>query len=303
MASTINYLDPRVLAELQGLALRTRHVVEGFLAGAHRNAHAGSSAEYSQHRAYVPGDDLRQVDWKAFGRTDRLYVKQFMDETNLACTFLLDASASMGYRGQRAPWSKFEYASCLVATLAWLLREQGDAVGLEICHGTTRTSIPAAASEMQLPEMIQAMEQAVAVEDADQGRVIEDWAMKIYRPHLVVIASDLFGDESLLEKSLIHLRQFGHEVMVFQICDRDEVEFPFDRLTEFSGLEFDDELTLDAELFRDGYLREFRAFQDRMRRRCDKSAMDYVPLVTDQPLGETLGRFLTARNSYGVTTG
>ena len=296
MASTANYLDPRVLSDLQGLTLRTRHIVDGFMSGTHRSANRGSSTEYSHHRPYVPGDDLRHVDWKAFGRTDRFYVKQFMDETNLACTFLLDASNSMQYQGPHSPLSKLEYAGCLVSSLAWLVRSQGDAIGLSIFLDAQGIDIPAAANDQQLAEIIQAMESVHGFGDVDMAVSIRKWALRTNRRQLVVIVSDLFSDETVLRNSLTDLRQFGHEVIVFRICDRDEIEFPFHRYTEFQTMESGDNLALDAGIFRDGYLSKFRQFQSRLQKICLQSEIDLVPLVSDESLGPALGNFLAMRS-------
>ena len=201
MASTKNYLDPRILADLNGLVLRTRHIVDGWLAGTHHNLDPGTSTEYSQHRPYVPGDDLRHIDWKAYGRTDRIYVKQFLDETNLACTFVLDASASMQYRGPGSPLSKLEYAGCLVGSLAWLLNEQGDGTGLFVCggsgsgtsHGARRISyphLPPAATQFQLTQLIQQIEATKPSGDSDIGNGLREWGMRTQRRQLLVVVSD-----------------------------------------------------------------------------------------------------------------
>jgi len=289
-------LDPQVLAEIQGLALRTRHVVDGFLAGTHRNIDPGTSTEYSQHRPYVPGDDLRHVDWKAYGRTDRIYVKQFLDETNLACTFLLDSSSSMAYRGQRAALSKMDYASCLIASLAWLLRQQGDAVGVSVCCGTARLDIPAAASDHQLANMIQGLESIQAKGKSDLGQELKEWGIRTERRQLVVVVSDFFCQPTTLHKTLTDLRQFGHDVVLFQVCDPDEVEFPFDRFAEFRGLESGQPLAVDAASIRASYLHKFEHFQQQLQALCHRTSIDFKPLVTQQSLGVALGHFLTRRN-------
>lgn len=296
VVSTTNFLDPQVLAELQGLALRTRHVIEGFLSGMHRSAHIGSSTDYSQHRPYAPGDDPRQVDWKAFARTDRLFVKQYMDETNLACTLLLDGSASMRYCGTRSAWSKFEYCGCLAAALAWLLRDQGDAVGVTICNSQNQSVVPPAANDSQLHEIIRTIEASKLDSNGDMGSRIHQWASQVYERQLVIVASDLFGDQKRLHQALTNLRQFGHDVIVFQVCDRDEVDFPFDRFTEFRSLESDPEgVSMDAELIRETYLELFQKTVSELQEHCQRSSIDFLPLVTDQSLGTALGSFLTAR--------
>lgn len=278
--------------------MRTRHVVDGFLSGSHRNLDPGTSTEYSQHRQYAPGDDLRHVDWKAYGRTDRIYVKQFLDETNLACTFLLDASASMGYRGQRSPLTKIEFASCLVASLAWLVRQQGDAVGISVCNGLQDIHLPPAATEHQLVQLIQKIDLVKAGGDRDIGLAIRDWGIRTDHRQMVVIVSDFFGDGTNLHKSLIDLRQFGHEVILFQVCDRDEVDFPFDRFTEFRSMESNGDVTLDAEVYRSGYLRKFHEFQQEMKQVCSRSSIDFVSLVSDESLGTALGHFLMTRERH-----
>jgi uncharacterized protein (DUF58 family) len=289
-------LDPHVLADLQGLQLRTRHIIDGLMSGSHRSTHAGSSTEYSQHRPYAPGDDLRHVDWKAFARTDRMYVRQFTDETNLACTFLLDSSGSMGYQGSRSPLSKLEYAACLVAALAWLARHQGDAVGLDVFPDHDRGHLPPAATDQQLSGIMRLLESASARGPAEIGRALLAWARNCFRRQLLVLVSDLFGEESQLQRALSDLRQFGHEVIVFRICDRDEIDFPFERYIEFCSLESANHVALDAETCREAYLGQFAAFQSRLRLACQQREVDFLPLVSDESLGPALGRFLATRN-------
>ena len=294
--STPNYLDPQVLSGLQGLMLRTRHVIDGFLSGTHASPQAGVSSEYTQHRPYVPGDDLRRLDWKAYGRTDRLYVRQYSEETNLACTFLLDASASMTYQGSRSPLSKYQYASCLVASLAWLLRDQGDAVGLALCHSGAAHRLPPAAIERQLSDILKQIETTRPAGNESPARALRDWAIRAEHRQLVVLVSDLLTDVDALLKSLSDLRQFGHEVIVFQVNDLDELDFPFDRFTEFTGVESGQMNALDADLYRTGYLEKFADFQRQLQVGCERAAIDFLSLSSLDSLGLALGRFLTLRN-------
>ncbi len=288
-------MDPRTLADLEGLALRTRYIIEGLLTGTHRSAHLGYSTEFSQHRPYVPGDELRHVDWKALGRTDRLYVKQFHDETNLTCTFLLDASASMSYRGARSPLSKFEYASCLVMSLAWLLRHQGDAISLTTFSDKPLRILPPAANDARLAEMIELIESTIPAGPSVIDVALRTWASGVGRRQLVVVVSDLFGDAGKVTHVLGDLDRFGHEVIVFQLCDRDEVEFPFEQHTCFADLESPESMSLDAESWREAYLHAFNEFNQQIRLACRQSSIDLCQLITDEPLAAALGNFLTTR--------
>ncbi len=296
MESTKNYLNPRTLAELQSLSLRARRVVDGYLSGAHRSAHHGYSAEFSQHRPYSPGDDLRNVDWKAFGRTDRLFVKQFIDETNLTCTFLLDCSASMEFQGAASPLSKFDYAGCVVVTLSWLLRQQGDAVGLGLFANALTTTLSPQAHDEQIGHMINAIETVSFEPDTSFGAVMHQWSNQARGRSLVVIVSDLFDDLDVVTSSVLNLQHQGHELVVLQICDRDELDFPFERMTRFRDAESGAALTLDAQAIRKRYRDEFQRFTDSIRAQCQRHCIDFVQVVTDQDLGDVLSRFLVFRH-------
>ena len=296
MPSTASFLDPHVLANLQGLTLRARHVIDGFMSGTHRGNSSGTSTEYSQHRGYVPGDDLRHVDWKAFARTDRMVVKQFLDETNLAVTCLLDTSRSMRYRGQDTPLSKWDYGACLCGTLAWLVQSQGDAIGIFLARADHHCRLPPAASQENLAEILRLLETHPADGDSQFGQDIHDWALNSDHRQSVVVVSDLFGDEAMLCQALQELRRFGHDVIVFQLNDPDEVEFPFDRFMEFRGMESAESITLDAEVGREEYLRQRAAFLSRFGLFCRRWDIDFLPLTSDQSLGVALARFLLNRN-------
>ena len=295
MESTVNYLEPQTLAKLQGLSLRARHVVDGYLSGAHRSAHHGFSAEFSQHRPYAQGDDLRHVDWKAFGRTDRLFVKQFVDETNLACTFLLDASNSMSYQSADAALSKFEYAGCLVAAMTWLLRNQGDAVGLATFASDLDLVLAAHANDHQIGRIINQIEATSLQTDTSIGTVMAKWSDQSSGRQLVVLVSDLFDEINSLLSSILNLQQLGHELIVIQICDPDEIEFPFGRRTQFCDCEGASELTIDAQVCRRGYLEQFDQFVKSIRKTLQRESIDFVQVVTDQNMGAVISKFLVAR--------
>ena len=300
--STPSYLDPRTLADLEGLSLRTRYIIEGLLTGTHRSAHLGYSTEFSQHRPYVPGDELRRVDWKALGRTDRLYVKQFHDETNLTCTFLLDASASMTYRGADSPLSKFDYASCLVMSLVWLLRQQGDAISLATFSDRPLQILPPAANDARIAEMIDLIEATSPGGPSAIDGAIRTWAAEVGRRQLVIVVSDLFGEAEAVADALGDLDRFGHEVIVFQILDRDELEFPFDQYTRFADLETNDDVTLDAETWRAAYLHAMQEFNQLIQLRCHQCSIDFCQLISDESLASALGNFLTSRNRKTTVT-
>lgn len=296
MASTKNYLNPQTLAQLEGLSLRARHVVDGYLSGAHRSAHHGYSAEFSQHRPYAPGDDLRKVDWKAFGRTDKLFVRQFVDETNLTCTFLLDGSASMRYQGADSAWSKFECAGCIVMALSWLLRKQGDAVGLGIFGEAFIEKLNPQATDDQINRFASLIEGCRLDTETSIESVLSLWSNSVAGRNLVVIVSDLFDELTDIKRSLLGLKQFGHEVIVIQVCDRDEMNFPFDERSRFFDVEHETESLLDAQVQRKIYLQNFNAFVNEIATTCRAQSVDFLQVVTDESLDQSISSFLVSRS-------
>ena len=220
------YLPPEALARIGRLELRARTVVDGVLAGMHKSPYKGNSVEFLQHREYTPGDDLRRVDWKVWGRQDRLYIKEFEDETSLRLFLLVDGSASMDYRPPRfsqAPGlTKFDYAATLAASLGWLALSQGDAVGCSVFDDRVRTSVPARTSRSHLNSIVGCLEQTRQRQPSDFRSVFRNLGETLPRRGMVVIFSDLFGDRNELAKGLQLLRQRGHDLAIFHVLDRSE---------------------------------------------------------------------------------
>lgn len=292
------FLRPEVLSRLGGLELRARQVVEGFVSGMHRSPYRGFSVEFAEHREYVPGDDLRHLDWRAWGRIDRLYVKQYEEETNLRTHLLVDCSASMRYPESEAGrrMSKFEYAATLAASLAFLLTHQMDAVGLLLFDDEIRDELPPLASQGHLRAVVSRLEQALIERPSRSDLLARDLASKLRRRSLVVVISDLLVDEGDLLRGLDRLRHDRHEVVVMHVLDQDERTFPFQRFTRFEGLEaVEQHLTIDPQSLRKEYLRALEAFTTRVRAACLARQVDFVELSTADPLDVALRGYLAAR--------
>ena len=256
------YLDPKILSKLSRLEIKARRVVEGFIAGLHRSPYRGFSIEFAEHREYVPGDDIRHVDWKVFGRSDRYYIKQYEEETNLKSYILLDMSESMAYPEQPGKpadsISKYEYGTYVGASLAYLLLRQQDAVGLALFDDKVRNFIPPSSNPSHLATLLGAMDGRELTSKTRAGSIFHEIADRVKKKGLMVIISDLFDDLGSLERGLKNLRYKNHDVMVFHVLARDELTFPFQRLTLFEGLEeYADQLANPTSL-RDAYLAEFQ---------------------------------------------
>ncbi len=229
--TTYQYLDPIALSRLKNLSLAARQVVEGYFAGLHKSPHKGFSIEFAEHREYSPGMDPRHVDWRVLGRRDKLYVKQYEEETSLRCYLLLDKSASMGYKSDAVPTTKLEYASYLAASLAYLIALQHDAAGLITYDTAVRDRVPPRQGPGHLRVLMEKLESNQAGGETTLADTFHELAETIKRRALVIILSDLFDDPAALVGALKHLRHRKHEVIVFQVFDPAEVTFPFDDVT------------------------------------------------------------------------
>jgi uncharacterized protein (DUF58 family) len=288
-------LDPATLARLQTLPLRARKVVEGYAVGEHRSPFHGFSTEFAEHRDYSPGDDLRYLDWKVFGRTDKYYLKQFEEETNLVCYLLLDASESMRYRSEAAATSKFEYARRAAATLAYLVLHQQDSVGLAVFDSEIRTLVRPGGNPSHLNELLHAMENVAAERKTAVGPIFHDMAERAKRRGIVIVLSDLFDDVDAIAAGLKHLRHRRHEVIVMHVLDPAEIDFPFDRMTLFHGLESLPDVLAEPKRLRKAYLAEFDRYRLRLETICRELAVDYVPMRTDVALETVLASYLASR--------
>ncbi|HEX5470500.1 MAG TPA: DUF58 domain-containing protein [Lacipirellulaceae bacterium] len=295
--TTSPFLDPQTLARLHGLELRARRIVEGYVAGLHRSPYRGFSNEFAEHREYVAGDDLRYVDWKVFGKSDRFYLKQFEEETNLLCYLVLDTSESMQYKGPHAPLSKLEYAQCAAAALAYLVLHQRDAVGLVTFDQEIRQLIRPSSNPTQLKQLLRLMEETTAASKTRTGPIFHDLAERFNRRGIVVILSDLFdGVESMLA-GLKHLRHRRHDVVVLHVLDPAEIDFPFQQVTMFKGLEALGKVVVEPRSLQAAYRREIQSFVKRIRAGCRGQQIDYITIPSDQPLDAVLRTFLSARKT------
>lgn len=293
-------LDPALLARIAGMPLRARTVVEGALSGMHRSPHRGASVEFSEHKEYAPGDDLRHVDWRALGRVDRFYVKQFEHETNLRATLLVDASRSMGYRGRAAAMSKLEVASVLAASLAYLLVQQGDAAGLLTFADGPLEYLPPRSRPAHLHALLAALEALTPQrESTDLARALDRVAETVPHRGLVVLVSDLIDFRIEPAALLRRLKQSRHDVAVLQVLDRDELSLPFEGPTVFEGLEGRVRLLTDPAGLRDRYRAELEAWTAGWRRACVEADADYQLVPTDAPLDRVLAELLRRRLGRG----
>jgi len=295
MATLSDILQAEDITSLQHLQLFARTVVEGFTTGQHASPHKGFSVEFRQHRPYVQGDEIRRLDWKIFGRTDRFYIREFDEETNLRATIVLDASGSMNYRGQKGVL-KFDYARKLAASLAYLLMSQQDAVGLVTFDSKVRDIIPCRTKISHLHLMLEAMVKTTPGKDTSLAPVIESLAQRLKRRGLVILISDFFDDPAALLQSIGVLRKKGHEVIALQLWDRDEIDFPFGNWARFENLENDDDfLLLDPATIRQRYLEVQKNFAEQLKDGFRKHQVDYLSLPTDESHSAALRSYLALR--------
>lgn len=285
-------LEPHLLARLGRLSLLARYVVEGVIAGLHRSPYRGFSMEFTSHRAYSPGDEIRRVDWKAYGRLDRFFVKEYEEETNLKAHILVDTSASMGY-GRRG--SKLAYGSLLACSLAYLLLRQRDSVGLALFRDRILRTISPRSAMSQLETIARELDQAEAGEGTDAGSAIEALASGLKRRGLIILISDLLDDPERVSLSLKQLRHQKHDVIVFQLLDRDELELPFERPSLFVDSESDLRVSTSAPDIRRDYKEILGTYLARLRSFCHANWVDYALFPTDVPLELALVRYLSRR--------
>jgi len=296
MDDSQQYLDPQILARLAGLDLKARLIVEGYVSGLHRSPYHGFSVEFAEHREYVPGDDLRHVDWKVYGKSDRYYLKQFEEETNFPCWLLIDASGSMGYQSSGAAMSKLEYAKHVAAALAYLVIQQQDAAGLITFGAGVQDFLRASSQPSHLRQLLHVAEQASPGGETELGPVLHDLAERLRRRGLVIILSDFFDDPEPLLAGLKHFRHKRHDVSLLQIVDPAEQDFPFDEPTLFKGVEAPVEQLSEPRSIRRAYCREFESFLETLRRQSRELGMHYSLIRTDQRMDVALSAFLESRS-------
>ncbi|MFV1965449.1 MAG: DUF58 domain-containing protein [Pirellulaceae bacterium] len=293
MPDSKRFLHPDAIKRIARLQLRARHIVEGFLSGMHRSPYFGQSVEFLQHREYATGDDLRHVDWKVWARQDRLYVKQFEEDTNVRCTLLVDVSASMAYG--RGATTKYEYACTLAGCLAYLVLKQQDAVGCVAFDEKVRYQVPPRSKRNHLQSVIDALHVNTPREKTDMVAIMRSVAESSPRRGMMVLLSDMLADPESTLRGLRLLRQKGHDVLVFHVMHDDELDFPFTGPVRFEGLESSDHLNCNPRALREGYLKALGRFLERVRRGCVRNTIDYALIRTSQPLDAALATYLSTR--------
>ena len=298
----VSLLDPAALNKIGRLELIARGIVEGFVSGRHKSPYKGFSVEFAEHRQYVPGDDIRDLDWRVYGKSDRYYIKQFIEETNLRCTILLDASGSMRYAGTAAakhdgkPLSKFQYGQFLAASLTHLMLHQQDAVGLVTFDTAVRRYIPSRSRVSHMRAILEELASTAPGAETNLAPIFHDIAERAHRRGLVVIISDLFDDPAAILSALHHFRYRKHEVLVLHVMAQEELTFPFESWSDFRDLETrDGKIQLDPQSVRAAYLEEINRFIRDLETGCGQMKIDYVQMSTAQPFDVALAQYLAAR--------
>jgi uncharacterized protein (DUF58 family) len=286
-------LDPAVVARLGTLELKARTIVEGFLTGLHRSPFKGFSVEFAEYRQYMPGDDIATIDWKVFARSDRHYIKKFEDETNVDCHIMLDVSGSMAY-GSRGI-TKHEYATCLAASLGYLMTRQRDGVGLTAFDEQIVAMLPASARPGHLRSLLVTLDRLTLGRATNVSKPLHQLADSLTKRGMVVLISDLLDDPDLVVRGLKHFRFRGTDVIVFHVLDQDELEFPFERSTRFEDLESDAEVMAQPALVRDHYLNAIGSLVERYKRELGAAGIDYQLQTTKEPLEMALLAYLSTR--------
>jgi len=294
MSSPEKYLRPEVIRQVARLDLRAKFIVEGFLAGLHASPFHGFSVEFSEHRKYVPGDDLKDLDWNIYAKTDKYYLKKFEAETNLTGYLVMDLSASMAYT-YRQELTKFEYAICLAAALGYLMIHQQDPVGLVTFDTRIQASLPPHSRRTQLGTILAVLANLKPAGKTDVAACLHQLAAMIRNKGLVMLFSDLLTEPAPVLESLHHLRHRGNEVILFHILDEAEVHFPFEGVIEFEDVEEPNRLTLDARNMRGDYLQSLGEFREYYRTECAKANIDYVPMDTSVSFDKALMQYLLQR--------
>ena len=287
------FFHPATIARISRLDLRARQLVEGFITGMHKSPFFGHSVEFVQHRDYVPGDDIRYLDWKVWSKTDRFYIKQFEAETNLRCTLVVDVSESMQYG--RGPLNKYEYACTIAACLAYLVIRQQDSAGLMTFDATVRQILPARSAQNHLEAIVKALDVSRPKQKTDLNKIFRRVAESIPSRGLVVVVSDFLADREPLLKGMEMLRHRKHDVLAFHVMDDDELEFPFGGTTRFEGMEEMPNLVCDPRALRDGYMEALDEYLVEVRRGLTRIGVDYALVRTSDYLDAVLSKFITAR--------
>lgn len=291
------YLDPTILAKISRLDLRAKYVVEGFISGMHKSPYHGYSVEFAQHRGYVPGDDLRHMDWKVWGKSERYYIKQYEAETNLVTTILLDVSESMGYRGNAAAseLSKLDYAKLAAAALAYFVLQQSDAVAMGVFSDKMLDFAVRSTRLAHIHRICRMLETAQPGGETNVAAILHRIAVENPRRGIVFLISDLFEDPGDLLTAFGHLRHIGHEVVVLQVLDNDEVEFPFAGMTQFRGLEMPARILCNPRAIKKAYLDSLHRHVKLVKAACQRNGIDYCMVNTKTSVDVALSAYLARR--------
>jgi len=292
--SGTKYLDPKTLDKIKRLDVRARLVVEGFITGQHRSPYNGFAIEFAAHREYAPGDDLRHIDWKVWSKTDRLYIKEYEEETNLKCHLIVDCSKSMRY-GETEGWSKFDYAATAAASVGYMMQQQQDSVGLVTFSNKIEKNLKASSHPSHMKLLFHELEQTKPDNTTDVSDPFLALAAQIRQRGMVCLFSDLFIDPDELGKSLNQFRLRRHEVVVFHVMHHDELEFPFQDNTLFRGMEIDAELHTEPRSLRKSYMEAVERYMARVKKVCAAAGIDHVLLDTSKPLDGVLSSYLNFR--------
>lgn len=300
MQTQLKYLRPEVVSKLSNMELRARLVVEGFITGLHKSPYHGFSVEFAEHRQYMPGDEIRRIDWRVYGKTDRFYVKQFEEETNLKSYIVMDTSASMRFASEQPKSkeqriSKMEYASFVAASLSYLMVQQRDAVGLTLFDSAVRTTIPPHATKQHLRRILVELEKITPSERTNSAAALHQLAERITRRGLVIVLSDLFDEPDEVMAALKHFRHNNHEVIVMHILDPLERSFAFGNDAVFKDMETGEMLTTQPYHLQQAYQQAMNTFMERYKRECRENTIDYLLLDTSTSFDVALLHYLNKR--------
>lgn len=298
MASAHKYLVPEVVSKLSNISIVARTVVEGFITGLHKSPYKGFSVEFAEHREYTPGDDIRHLDWRVYARTDRYHIKQYEEETNLRTYLLLDTSNSMSYSSS-GKLSKLEYGCYLAASLAYLIVHQQDSAGLVLFDTEIRNYLAPKGSPTHLKQILIELDRTLGRGQTEIGHSFHDLAEMLKRRGLIVVISDLLDESKNVVQGLIHFRHKRHEVVVFHVLDPFEINFPFERLTQFVDMETDEKIQIDPRALRQEYLANFNEFVNSYKKAFAENDIDYQMISTDTPFEQALASYLTKRARLG----
>ncbi|MCK4299489.1 MAG: DUF58 domain-containing protein [Planctomycetes bacterium] len=293
------YLDPEVIRQVERLDLKARFIVEGFLAGIHVSPFQGFSVEFSEHRKYTTGDDIRTVDWTVFAKTDKLYVKKYEAETTMECHLVVDTSGSMAYSYGKGV-TKFEYAIYLAAALSFLMIHQQDSVGLVTFSERLHQYLRPRSKRSHLMTLLAELARVAPHGESNIAECLHQTAGLIHTRGLIIVMSDLLSDPEPVQQALHHLKFEGHDIILFHILDHAETNFPFEGAHRFREPETGDELQVDASAYREAYLQAIDDFIAEYRDRCLQAKIDYAQMDTSVPFDRALTTFLINRSQYNL---